>query len=82
MEKSLPEFDLSDINRGIGTIENSVANTLTNIRDQPDCIHLYHEIVKGEILEMIDWINALVQVYQPLLKKLKGQKLRENKNDQ
>ncbi len=82
MEESLSEFDLSDINRGISTIENSVANTLTNIRDQPDCIHLYHEIVKGEILEMIDWINALVQVYQPHLKKLKGSKIKEDTNDQ
>ena len=82
MEESSSEFDLSDINRGISTIENGFASTLNNMRDQPDFIHRYHEIVKGEIIEMIEWINALVQVYQPLLEKLKGSKIKEDKNAQ
>jgi hypothetical protein len=81
MEEPLLKFDLSDINRGISTIENGFANTLNEIRDQPDNIQRYHEIVKGEIYGMIEWIKSLVQVYHPLLTPLKRAKEKENKND-
>jgi hypothetical protein len=80
MEEPLLEFDLSDINRGISTIENGFASMLNEIRDKPDNIQRYHEIVKGEIYGMIEWIKALVQVYQPMSVILKGAK--ENDNDQ
>ena len=78
MEEPLLEFNLSDINRGISTIENAFASTLNEIRDQPDNIQRYHKIVKG----MIEWIKSLVQVYHPLLVTLKGAKEEKNKNDQ